>query len=202
MQGQRLESPDSAAGLRAGIKPMSRWTGWMVVALVTGMASASQGQMGGMMSRGANRGSFQNFGTAGSEDGNKKPQVCPIRVTSADGKTTNGTLRVTTVVVACSLGVYEIKPEKVQEIKLDPHSPADPGIVGPSGMQRKGSIITNSGKIIEGTVLIPSWWRVETDLGSLTLSSTELQSIQFTHDASLPPASNPLEPIPAPRPSP
>ena len=171
---------------------MNRWISSGAIVLMAGLATPSFGQFGGMNgARGLGRSSLQNFGSAGA-DALKASQVCPVKIVSADGKTTTGTLRLTTVVVACSFGVYEIKPDKVQEIRLSPHSNADPAVMGASGLQRPGSIATVSGEVIEGTVLIPSWWRVETDLGLLAPNSEGLKSISFVKspENAPPPADN------------
>ena len=194
---------------------MRRWMGTVAVGLVVGLNSPSFGQMGGMGLRSAD-GRFRNFGDAGAYAG-KDAQVCQVVMETTDGKTTTGHLRLTTAVIDCSLGVYEIKPTKVQEIRFEPPTNASPGVFDSSGIQRSGSIITTSGDKIAGVVLIPSWWRVETDLGSLAPNSLKIRSIAFreTHpkpsliragSGPAPIESTPgdpgelLEPIPAPAP--
>lgn len=157
---------------------MNRRIGLRALVLVLGLAPASFGQgMGGGMMGG--RGiSSQNFGAAGADSA--KASVHPVRIVSADGKTTAGGLRLTTVVVGCSFGIYEIKPEKVQEIRFGPAPSANmPAVMGQTGMQRSGQIVTTTNETIDGTVLIPSWWRVETDLGLLAPSPEAIKSITF-----------------------
>ena len=54
--------------------------------------------------------------------------------------------------------------------------------------------------MIDGTVLIPSWWRVETDLGLLAPSPEAIKSISFLKHEDVPGEGVPtqLESIPAP----
>ena len=177
---------------------MSRWMGFQTIALMAGLASSSFGQMGGM-GGGGGRSFHQNFGTAGA-DSPKKSQVCSVKVVSGDGKTTTGTLRLTSAVIGCPFGIYEIKPEKVQQIRFDQPPAMNQIIMGQTGVQSEGLIVTTTGEEIEGTVLIPSWWRVETDLGLLAPNSQGIKSITFAKKADAVHREIPaqLEPIPAP----
>ena len=170
---------------------MNHWAGLRAIALVAGLASSSFGQMGG----GGFGGNFQNFGTAGA-DSPKKSQVCSVKVVSIDGKTATGTLRLTSAVIGCPFGVYEIKPDKVQEIRFGQQPRMDQVIMDQTGVKREGVIVTTTGEELEGTVLIPNWWRVETDLGLLAPNSQGIKSITFAkrlepprpaNDASIPP---------------
>ncbi len=189
---------------------MTRWAGLQAVALMLGLASTSFGQGGGFGGVGFGVG-FQQFGTAGA-DNPKKSQVCPVKVVSADGKTSMGALRLTSGVVGCSLGIYEIKPEKIQEIRFDSQPELNQIVMDQTGTQRIGTIVTTSGEVIDGSILIPKWWRVETDLGFLTPSPAGLKSIVFIKkaensppavDGSIPPpgSSPPVVPSPAISPS-
>ena len=156
---------------------MRRWAGLVAVALVAGRTAPSQGQGGGMGGGMMSSGFIQEFGLAGA-DSTKASQVRPVKITAPEGKSTTGNLRLTTVVVACSLGVYEIKPEKVQEIRLNPPSTSEPALTGNTGVQRPGCVVTVAGARIDGVVLIPNWWRIETELGTLTPNGQEIVSIE------------------------
>ena len=176
---------------------MNRWTGYWAVAMMAGLASSSFGQMGGM-GGGLPRNSFQNFGAAGA-DAPKKSQVCSVKVVSSDGKTTTGSLRLTSAVIGCSFGIYEIKPDKVQEIRFDTQPGMNQVVMGQTGVQRLGLIVTTTGEEIEGTILVPSWWRVETDLGLLAPNSEGIKSIAFVNQVEAP-RPGPQELIPEPGP--
>ncbi len=152
-----------------------------IVALITGLASPSPGQFGGMGGGmgGGRGGTVLDFGNAGA-DSPRGAQVLPVKIVAADGKTTTGALRLTTAVISCPFGFYEIKPEKVQEIRFNNRSNTGaPVVVGPTGLQRSGQIVTVAGDVIEGVILLPSWWRIETELGVLAPNSEGLKSISF-----------------------
>ncbi len=183
---------------------MTRWVGLQAVALVIGLASTSFGQMGGGMGGGmiggGFRGVFQDFGTAGANNP-EKTQVFLVKVVSTDDKTSTGTLRLTSAVIGCSFGIYEIKPDKVQEIRFDVNPRMDQFLIGQGGVQRPGAIVTMSGEVIDGTILIPKWWRVETDLGLLTPSPDGLKSIVFVKKMENSPPADDFK-LPAPGSSP
>ena len=83
-----------------------------------------------------------------------------------------------------------------------------PIIMAQGGMQRSGQIVTTTGEVIDGVVLTPSWWRVETDLGMLSPSPEALKSITFLKKgdepppATSPPDPKPTAPAPVPTPTP
>lgn len=173
---------------------MDHRAGWCALALVLGLAPAGSGQGGGMRRDG---GFAQNLHGAGAES--PKAVKAAVRVLAADGKAVDGTLRLTTAVVASTLGVYEIKPEKVREIRLDPRAGDDFSsvLMDAGGVQRPGRVVTTGGEVIEGMVFLPQWWRVETDLGELTPNPVTLQSITFVREADAAPEDQ-LQSIPTP----
>jgi len=174
---------------------MSRWISLHTIALVIGLTPTSFGQFGaGMAPRGS---AFHNFGNAGA-DSRETSQVCPVKIVAADGKTTSGTLRLTTAVISCSFGVYEIKPDKVQEIRFGNGPGMNSTLTrGQMGLERSGQVVTTSGGVIDGVVLIPNWWRVETELGVLAPNSEGLKSMTFAKKAdNSPPPADPSVPPP------
>ena len=165
---------------------MRHYVGLVTVGLVVGLGSSSFGQMGGF------GGDFGQFGNAGAETGNAK--AVAVAMDTTDGKTTAGELKLTAAVVACSLGIYEIKSDKIQAIRFDPLTKDQHGLTDRAGTQRLGAIVTLTGEVIEGTILIPNWWRIQTDLGVLTPNSEKIKSITFTHSEG--PQSLPADPAP------
>ena len=147
---------------------MGRWVGLMTLVLVAASTTVSFGQPGA--GRASSNGVMMaDFGAAGA-DSLKGSKTCLVRVVSVDGKTVTGTLRLTTAVIGSSLGIYEIKP---REGPGDPPRPPPRwrllvGDPGESGRPKAGQVVTSGGEVIEGVVLLPKWWRVETDLGTLT----------------------------------
>lgn len=164
------------------------------MALVLGLAPTGFAQPGGGGGAFGPAGMmFQDFGTAGAESA--KAARVAVRLTADDGRMVKGHLRLTSVVIGSSLGVYEIRPEKVREVRLA--AKADDGaaqvIVGGGGAQKAGSIVTVGGEVIEGVVLIPHWWRIETELGQLRPNPQALTSISFFREEGPPER---LEPVP------
>ena len=164
---------------------MNRRTGWVVIALVAGLATPGFAQMGGM--GGGMGGGYRMFGSAGADDP-KTAQNWPVTVQTNDGKATRGQLRLTTAVIDCSLGIYEIRPEKIQEIRFKPASSGNAVLMDQNGMQRLGTLVTVTGEEIEGVVLILNWWRIETDLGVLTPRSDGIKVITFGKRSEVVPA--------------
>ncbi len=181
---------------------MIRWTGCVVVALVTGLGAPTFAQMGGM--GGGFGGGYRMFGNAGADDP-KTALNWPVTVQATDGNSTRGQLRLTTAVIDCKLGIYEIRPEKIQEIRFKPVSSGNAVLMDQSGMQRAGTLVTTTGEEIEGVILILNWWRIETDLGVLTPRSDGIKVITFGKRAEVKPAPaeapppQQLEAIPPPR---
>jgi len=100
-----------------------------------------------------------------------------VKFETFDGQIVTGKLWLLSVAVECRLGLYEIKPGKIKSFQLNPA--ADPLIVVPGGALREGSVLTNSGETVAGKILVPAWWKVETELGTLTPDSQHLKTLTF-----------------------
>ena len=126
---------------------MNRWPGLRALILVAGTTSASFGQMGGRGFGGPESFSGRDFGSAGVVSSGAREY--PVQITAGDGKTTSGTLRMNSAVLGCPLGIYEIKPEKVKEIRFPDSGQSAPMLWGQSGVQRPGAIVTTKGEVID-----------------------------------------------------
>ena len=190
---------------------MRRWTSLQAVVLVTAFAPASFGQFGGGgmggsgVGGGGGRGMMvYDFGSAGIDS--SKGERCPVRIVSGDGKTITGVLGVAAVIVGCPFGTYEIKPAKVQEVRFTPTQGANVAVLKTqAGSQRNGQVVTTTGEVIEGVILLPHWWRVETDLGMLAPAPEGIKSMTFVKPAPqsaepnslpVPPSGTLLPPVP------
>lgn len=135
-------------------------------------AASARAQFGGMSPGGG----FMSGVIEPPKPGSLRPY--PVKVETAGGAV-SGTLRLASVVLQGDLGLYEIKPDKVAEIRLDPRNPNEPVIVGPGGSPHPGTVVTRSGESLKGRVIIQKW-QLETDLGVLTLSPETLRLVSFS----------------------
>lgn len=101
----------------------------------------------------------------------------PVQVEMDGGQNVQGKLRLVAVLIACDLGEYRIKPEKVKLIRLS-KSGAEAKNVVQAGPSVRGTLITTSDREIHGYVQIGGW-TVETDIGSLTLNPETIRAVTF-----------------------
>lgn len=108
--------------------------------------------------------------------GNLKPY--PVQVESGGGNV-SGTLRLAAVVLQSDLGQYEIKPEKVREIRfLIRNADERFGRIGLLSAPVPGVVVTRTGEELKGNVLVQQW-QLETELGTLTLNPATLKLVTF-----------------------
>jgi hypothetical protein len=96
------------------------------------------------------------------------------------GSSVAGTLRLASVVLFSDLGQYDIKPEKVREIRFLPRQSDQPFVQyarlsGPV----PGVVVTRSGQELKGNVVVQQW-QLDTDLGRITLNPVSLKLVTFT----------------------
>jgi hypothetical protein len=105
------------------------------------------------------------------------PEDWTARFETFNGQSVTGKIQLSSVDIACSLGLYEIKPGKIKSIQFNPA----PETVAPSqnGAFRDGTVLTDSGESVAGKINVPNWWKVETDLGTLTPDAQQLKAITF-----------------------
>ncbi len=126
-----------------------------------------------------------------------------VDVTTLGGRSVTGKLALTWVVVNYDLGYYEIEPEKVKEIHFTAVRP-ERNTIGPGGTMVEGTIITTTGAEISGVVMVNNW-KLQTDLGVLTLDAQGLKSLTIKGKAPVPdlnaakPQQAPPEAKPAPK---
>ena len=113
-----------------------------------------------------------------------------VKIETQASQAVTGRLKLANVAVQCDLGLYEIRPEKIREVQFTPVAKETPFIVGFNGGQRDGVVMTATGEKIAGTVFIPPWWRIKTDLGMLTPDGQRIKSLTFVAK---------VEPEPAPQ---
>jgi len=108
--------------------------------------------------------------------GNLKPY--PVQVESGGG-IVSGTLRLAAVVLESDLGQYEIKPDKVREIRFLPRGANEPYFqIGYLSAPVPGVIVSRSGEELKGNVIVQQW-QLETELGTLTLNPDTLKRVTF-----------------------
>jgi hypothetical protein len=129
-------------------------------------------------------------GMGGGMGGGQVPgpaqEVREVEVEATGGGTISGPLRLGPIVVDSEFGRYEIRPDKVSRIRLDPPEGGPAFAVLANGVQVvqiPGVVATTSGEEVAGTLAIPGDWRITTDLGTLTLEPAKLKSITFRPDA-------------------
>jgi hypothetical protein len=99
------------------------------------------------------------------------------RFETFNGQSVTGKIQIPSIEIACSLGLYEIKPGKVKSIQFNPAP--EQLVASPNGALREGTVLTDSGESVAGKVNIPNWWRLETELGTLTPDAQQLKTITF-----------------------
>jgi len=114
--------------------------------------------------------------SAAPKPGSLKPY--PVQVESGGGHV-SGTLRLATVVLRSDLGQYEIKPEKVREIRFLARQANEPYVqIGYLSAPVPGVIVTRTGEELKGNVIVQQW-QLETELGTLTLNPDTLKLLTF-----------------------
>jgi len=144
-------------------------TGWFATAVLALAPLPCFGQFGGM------GGSMPIRAQAPS------PPALAVKVGMAGDKSLVGQLRVASVSITCDLGFYELRAEKIREVRFDEEQP-EPLIKDMRGARVEGTIVTSSGEEFHGTVYVPDW-KVETALGTLTPDPQKLKSLSFTANA-------------------
>ena len=149
-------------------------TGWLAaLAFALSLPSTGFAQGGGMVGMGGGM-------MGGRQEAPKDTEEWTVTIVTATNSAVTGRLRLVTVAIYCDLGFYEIRPDKIKEVQFGP-LPRDAQVMfdPTGGAQRQGVLLTTSGEKIEGTVSLPQWWRVKTDLGTLTPGAQQIKSLTF-----------------------
>jgi len=102
-----------------------------------------------------------------------------VKIETTANQAVTGRLKLAAIAVHCELGLYEIKPDRIKEVQFNPMAKDAPGMFGMMGAQRDAVVMTASGEKIAGTVSIPQWWRVRTELGMLMPDAQRIKSLTF-----------------------
>ena len=112
-----------------------------------------------------------------------------VKAEIGEGRSVTGTLRLAAVLIDCDLGFYELNPARIKVVRFSGRADSAPnnrpfpipfGAGFPMGMfvNLRGTVVTSSGEEIRGSVAVPAW-KIETELGALTLNPETLKSITF-----------------------
>jgi hypothetical protein len=160
-----------------------RWLSFAVLVLSLALpsrpAQAQYGGMGGMGRMPGGGGGMMMMGPMPAPPKPEKMKPYGVKVESGGGSVA-GTLRLASVVLYSDLGQYDIKPEKVREIRFLPRQPDQPGVqFGHLSAPVPGVVVTRTGEELKGNIVVQQW-QLENDLGTITLNPTSLKLVSFT----------------------
>jgi hypothetical protein len=148
------------------------------LALASRPAQAQYGGMGGM-GGGPGGGGMMMMGPMPAQPRPETMKPYGVKVESGGGSVA-GTLWLASVVLYSDLGQYDIKPEKVREIRFLPRQPDQPFIqYGRLSGPVPGVVVTRSGAEMKGNVVVQEW-HLDSDLGRITLNPVSLKLVSFT----------------------
>jgi hypothetical protein len=155
-------------------------TGWLAALIVVLAPWPSLAQFGGMGGMGGGMGGMgggmRGIGGGGRAQA-QAPEEWTTKFETFNGQSVTGKIQLPSIEIACSLGLYEIRPGKIKSIQFNPAP--EQLVPSQTGALREGTVLTDSGESVAGKINVPNWWRLETDLGSLTPDAQQLKTITF-----------------------
>ena len=151
-----------------------------------GGMGGGMGGMGGGMAQGGmgmgGRGMGMGMGRMGMRGSQMRTALRTVQIELIGGQKIQGKLELDPVIVASEMGEYQIKPDRVKLVRLEPRpgKETEPFINGSKAIV--GAVLTTTGQEIKGKVQCPSW-NLDVEFGTLNVDPAKVRVMTFSAPA-------------------